>query len=62
MLVYDSHSAQLRFSLSNAAAWNETDGCFSYPVFYNNIIDLFEATPGPAAQTRAQALLSWWTR
>ena len=53
---------QLRFALSSAAAWNENDGCFSYPIFYNNILDFFEDTPGPAAQAHAQDLLSWWTR
>jgi hypothetical protein len=53
---------QLRFALSSAAAWNENDGCFSYPVFYNNIVDFFEDTPGPTAQAHTQSLLSWWTR
>jgi hypothetical protein len=52
---------QLRFSLSSATSWNENDGCFSYPVFYNNIIDFFEHTPGSAAQTEVRVLLSWWT-
>jgi hypothetical protein len=47
--------------MSSATSWNETDGCFSYPVFYNNIVDFFENMPGPAAQTQVQALLSWWT-
>lgn len=53
---------QLRFALSNASAWNENDGCFSYAVFYNNILDLFEAPPGPAAQAQTRELLIWWTQ
>jgi hypothetical protein len=53
---------QLRFSLSNASAWNENDGCFSYPVFYNNICDFFEDVPGTVAQGHTKSLLSWWTR
>jgi hypothetical protein len=53
---------QLRFSLSNASAWHEIDGCFSYINFYNNIVDFFELTPGPAAQKRARELLAWWSR
>jgi hypothetical protein len=52
---------QLRFSLSSANSWNLNDGCFSYPVFYNNIVDFFENTPGPVAQAEVRSLLSWWT-
>jgi hypothetical protein len=48
--------------MSNASAWNENDGCFSYVIFYNNIVDFFEMTPGPKSQRQAQELLSWWTR
>lgn len=53
---------KLRFSLSNANAWNENDGCFNYVAFYNNIVDFFEMTPGPAAQLHTRELLAWWTR
>lgn len=53
---------QLRFSLSNASAWNEEDGCFSYVLFYNNIVDFFELTPGPASKKRSSELLNWWSR
>lgn len=53
---------KLRFSLSNANAWNENDGCFNYVTFYNNIVDFFEIAPGPAARLHIQELLAWWTR
>jgi hypothetical protein len=53
--------SQLRFALSSATSWNEQDGCFNYPMFYNNIVDFFEDTPGPAAQADVHVLLSWWT-
>lgn len=54
--------SQLRFALSNASAWHEIDACFNYINFYNNIVDFFEMTPGPAAQKRTQELLEWWSR
>ena len=57
----DNTFTQLRFSLSSATSWNENDGCFSYPVFYNNVVDFFEHTPGPMAQAEVRTLLSWWT-
>ena len=53
---------QLRFALSSTPAWNENDGCFSYPTFYNNIVDFFEEALGPASRAHAQSLLSWWTK
>ena len=56
-----SPNSQLHFALSSATSWNKTDGCFSYPIFYNNIVDFFENTPGPAADVHIQELLSWWT-
>jgi hypothetical protein len=52
---------ELRFALSSATSWNEDDGYFSYPVFYNTILDFFENTPGPTAQAHVKALLNWWT-
>jgi hypothetical protein len=61
-LSSDVFLTQLRFALSSAGAWNENDGCFNYPLFYNNIIDFFEDIPGPTAQAHAQSVLSWWTR
>lgn len=61
LIVFISIS-QLRFSLSNASAWHEVDGCFSYINFYNNIVDFFELAPGPVAQKRTQELLTWWSR
>ncbi|KAF8228437.1 hypothetical protein L208DRAFT_1291525, partial [Tricholoma matsutake] len=53
---------QLCFALSNANAWNENDGCFSYVDFYNNILDYFEIPVGPESQSQMTSLLSWWTR
>jgi hypothetical protein len=55
-------AVQLRYALSSAAAWNENDGSFCYPVFYNHIVDFFENPPGAAAQAHVQSLLSWWTK
>ena len=40
---------------------NEDDGCFSYPGFYNNMVNFFEHAPGPMAEVEVWALLSWWT-
>jgi hypothetical protein len=52
---------QLCFTLSSASAWNDQDGCFSYLIFYNNILDFFKHPPGPSSQAQAKALLLWWT-
>ncbi|KAF9455666.1 hypothetical protein BDZ94DRAFT_1360794, partial [Collybia nuda] len=54
-------AVQLRFSLSNASAWQEDNGLFNYAHFYNNVIDYFELTPGPAALKQSKELLSWWS-
>lgn len=53
---------QLRFSLSNASAWNEDDGCFNYATFYHNILHYFENPPGPTARLEIQELLLWWSQ
>ncbi|KAF9456579.1 hypothetical protein BDZ94DRAFT_1177434, partial [Collybia nuda] len=52
----------LFFSLSNASAWQEDVGLFNYAHFYNNVIDYFKLTPGPAALKQSKELLSWWSR
>jgi hypothetical protein len=54
-------SSQVRFALSSGCSWSESDGDFSYPDFYNNIVDFFEVTPGPQAKKRVDDLLKWWT-
>ncbi|KAJ7689716.1 hypothetical protein B0H17DRAFT_849093, partial [Mycena rosella] len=51
-----------RFSLSDALQWNEQDGDFDYVLYYNNIVDWFEASPGPIAQKKVDELLAWWDR
>lgn len=53
---------QVRFALSNAGAWSDWDGCFSYIEFYNHILDFFENPPGPTAQQFSEILISWWTK
>ncbi|KAF9000331.1 hypothetical protein BDQ17DRAFT_1170610, partial [Cyathus striatus] len=53
---------QVHFSLSNAEEWkNESEG-FSYPEFYNFIIDFFDVTTSPAAEKRIKDLLTWWNK
>ncbi|TFY56609.1 hypothetical protein EVJ58_g7537 [Rhodofomes roseus] len=51
---------QEHFSLSSIPAWNDDIVEFDYPALYNNIVDYFECIPGPTAQTRVNACLSWW--
>ncbi|KAG2122509.1 hypothetical protein BD769DRAFT_1389599 [Suillus cothurnatus] len=53
---------QVRFALSSVTSWRTVDGDFDYEIFWNNIVDFFEAVPGPAAQRRVTKLLEWWTR
>ncbi|KAG2140325.1 hypothetical protein BD769DRAFT_1662863 [Suillus cothurnatus] len=53
---------QVRFALSSVTSWRTVDGDFDYKIFWNNIVDFFEAVPGPAAQCRVTKLLEWWTR
>ncbi|KAJ6589554.1 hypothetical protein B0H19DRAFT_1249085 [Mycena capillaripes] len=55
-------AVQHRFALSDAPAWNETDGDFDYILYYNNIVDWFEAAPGPVAQKEVDELLVWWNQ
>ncbi|KAG2128479.1 hypothetical protein BD769DRAFT_1356470 [Suillus cothurnatus] len=52
----------VRFALSSVTSWRTVDGDFDYEIFWNNIVDFFEAVPGPAAQRRVTKLLEWWTR
>ncbi|KAJ6467038.1 hypothetical protein DFH09DRAFT_1059617 [Mycena vulgaris] len=49
-----------RFNLSDAPQWNEVDGDFDYALYYNNIVDWFEAPPGPVAKKAVDELLAWW--
>ncbi|KAG0699962.1 hypothetical protein DFH29DRAFT_1001518 [Suillus ampliporus] len=53
---------QVRFALSSVLSWRMVDGDFDYEIFWNNIVDFFEAVPGPVAQRRVTKLLEWWTR
>ncbi|KAG1859109.1 hypothetical protein C8R48DRAFT_605987 [Suillus tomentosus] len=52
----------IRFALSSINSWRTVDGDFDYQIFWNNIVDFFEDAPGPAARTRVNELLEWWTR
>ncbi|KAJ3753851.1 hypothetical protein EV360DRAFT_87390 [Lentinula raphanica] len=52
----------LRFSLSDANAWN-ADQSFNYQGLYNTIIDYFEdVESGSEAEKDVHALLDWWTK
>ncbi|KAJ7173698.1 hypothetical protein C8R46DRAFT_1189872 [Mycena filopes] len=51
-----------RFALSDAPQWNDKDGDFDYILYYNNIVDWFEAAPGPVAQKAVDDLLAWWDK
>ena len=53
---------QLRFALSSLTYWQIIDNNFDAHSFYYNIIDYFEAPPGPAAKVRVHELLLWWDR
>ncbi|KAG2737537.1 hypothetical protein P692DRAFT_20883456 [Suillus brevipes Sb2] len=53
---------QVRFALSSVSSWRTVDGDFDYEAFWNNIVDFFEAVPGPVARQRVDKLLEWWTR
>ncbi|KAG1734373.1 uncharacterized protein EDB91DRAFT_1084038 [Suillus paluster] len=55
-------ACQILFALSNLTSWHTVDGDFDYHIFWNNIVDFFEDTPGPAARARVNTLLEWWTR
>ncbi|KAG1848798.1 hypothetical protein C8R48DRAFT_778736 [Suillus tomentosus] len=55
-------ACQIRFALSNITSWRTVDGDFDYQIFWNNIVDFFEAPPGAAARSRVNQLLEWWTR
>ncbi|KAI9573051.1 hypothetical protein HD554DRAFT_2013750, partial [Boletus coccyginus] len=52
----------LRFALSGLTCWHLIDGDFNTNEFYQNIINYFEAPPGPVAKSRVQELLLWWDR
>ncbi|KAG1854080.1 hypothetical protein C8R48DRAFT_610164 [Suillus tomentosus] len=52
----------IRFALSSINSWRTVDGDFDYQIFWTSIVDFFEDAPGPAARTRANDLLEWWTR
>ncbi|KAF8141768.1 hypothetical protein EV363DRAFT_1392202 [Boletus edulis] len=55
-------AVQLRFSLSSLMSWRIIDGDFDTRSFYENIVEYFDAPPGPLAKTRTQELLLWWDR
>ncbi|KAG2041497.1 hypothetical protein BDR03DRAFT_856130, partial [Suillus americanus] len=52
----------VRFALSSVSSWCTIDGDFDYEAFWNNIVDFFEAVPGPVTGRRVAKLLEWWTR
>ncbi|KAG2339508.1 hypothetical protein BDR05DRAFT_891716, partial [Suillus weaverae] len=60
VIVYAA--CQIWFALSSINSWRTVDGDFDYQIFWTSIIDFFEDAPGPAAQTRVNDLLEWWTR
>ena len=43
-------------------SWRPSNINFSHIDFYVAIVDFFEDTPGPVAQTTIANLLSWWNR
>ncbi|KAG6374917.1 hypothetical protein JVT61DRAFT_3660 [Boletus reticuloceps] len=53
---------QLRFSLSSLTSWRIIDGDFDTWSFYQNIVEYFDAPPGPLAKMRTQELLLGWDR
>ncbi|KAK0467435.1 hypothetical protein IW261DRAFT_1520079 [Armillaria novae-zelandiae] len=53
-------AVQLRIAFTQSS-WQQVDGDFNHQVFFNNIIDYFEDTPGPIAAAKANAVLEWWT-
>ncbi|KIJ58306.1 hypothetical protein HYDPIDRAFT_119690 [Hydnomerulius pinastri MD-312] len=55
-------AVQLRFTLSSLSSWRIFDGDFDANAFYQNVVEYFEATPGPVAKAKVQALLLWWDR
>ncbi|KAF8426516.1 hypothetical protein L210DRAFT_3420611, partial [Boletus edulis BED1] len=55
-------AVQLRFALSNLTFWRIFDSDFDAHSFYHNIVDYFEAPPGPAAKVKVNELLLWWDR
>ncbi|KAG1895065.1 uncharacterized protein F5891DRAFT_1194569 [Suillus fuscotomentosus] len=48
--------------LANITSWRAVDGDFDYNTFWNNVVDFFEDSPGPAARLRVKELLEWWTQ
>ncbi|KAJ7302119.1 hypothetical protein DFH08DRAFT_991935 [Mycena albidolilacea] len=43
---------QYRVALLDTGHWDDEDGAFNYPAFYNNIVEYFEFPPGPVAARR----------
>ncbi|KAG2103166.1 hypothetical protein BD769DRAFT_1323713, partial [Suillus cothurnatus] len=56
------NQVKVHFALSSITSWHTVDGDFDYKIFWNNIVDFFEAVPGPVTQCRVNKLLEWWTR
>ncbi|KAG1839593.1 hypothetical protein C8R48DRAFT_621548 [Suillus tomentosus] len=52
----------IRFTLSSITSWRAVDGDFDYNTCWNNVVDFFEDSPGPAARLRVKELLEWWTQ
>ncbi|KAG1736177.1 hypothetical protein EDD22DRAFT_787567 [Suillus occidentalis] len=57
-----SDQTKVHFALSSVTSWCTVDSDFNYEAFWNNIVDFFEDTPGPAMRRRMDKLLEWWTR
>ncbi|KAJ7321286.1 hypothetical protein DFH08DRAFT_1033888 [Mycena albidolilacea] len=53
-------AVQYRVALSDAGHWDDEDGAFNYPAFYNNIVEYFEFPPSPVARQKVALLLDWW--
>ena len=53
---------QVLYALSSGMSWRPSNINFSHIDFYAAIVDFFEDTPGPVAQTTIANLLRWWNR
>ncbi|KAJ7275896.1 hypothetical protein C8J57DRAFT_1311939 [Mycena rebaudengoi] len=55
-----TQSKRYRLALSDTHQWDEKDGNFDYLRFSYNVVQWFEAPPGPIAQREVDRLLDWW--
>ncbi|KAH9942077.1 hypothetical protein B0H21DRAFT_696509 [Amylocystis lapponica] len=54
--------ASVHFALSDIPSWADYLDCYDYVMLYNNVVDYFEAPPGPIARQHVFLLLEWWHR